>query len=75
VFLGFLRKPIIEPLAKIPIFHSGNWEVYHEEVIVLPYFSNGFTRKLLEAHPRIYVVALLENLSDESSQKFYQEKS
>jgi hypothetical protein len=35
VFLGFLRQPIIEPLGKIPIFHSGNWVVYHEEVIAL----------------------------------------
>jgi hypothetical protein len=35
VFLGFLRQPIIEPLGKNLIFHSDNWEVCHEEVIVL----------------------------------------
>jgi hypothetical protein len=75
VFLGFLRQPIIEPLGKIPIFHSGNWEVCHEEVIALPCFGNGFTRKLLETHPQISVVALLTNLSDESSQKFCEEES
>jgi hypothetical protein len=70
MFLGFLRQPIIEPLGKIPIFHFGNWEVCHEEVIALPCFGNGFTHKLIEAHPRISAVALLVNLSDESSQKF-----
>jgi hypothetical protein len=75
VFLGFLRLPIIEPLGKIPIFHSGNWDIYHKEVIVLPCFGNGFTHKLLEAHPKILVVALLANLSDESSRKFCQEES
>jgi hypothetical protein len=75
VYLGFLRQPIIEPLGKISIFHSDNWEVCHEEVIALPCFNNGFTRKLLEAHPRISVVTLLANLSDESSQKFCREES
>jgi hypothetical protein len=64
---GFLRQPIIQPLGKIPISHSSNWEVCHEEVIALLCFSNGFTRKLLEAHPQISVVALLVNMSDESS--------
>jgi hypothetical protein len=52
-----------------------NWEVCHEEVIVLPCFGNGFTRMLLEAQPQISVVALLVNLVDESSQKFCQEES
>jgi hypothetical protein len=75
VFLGFLRQPIIEPLGKIPIFHSGNWEVCHEEVIALPCFDNGFTCKLLEAHPWISAVALLMNMSDESSQEFCREES
>jgi hypothetical protein len=42
---------------------------------VLPCFTNGFTRKLLEAHPRTFAVALLVNLSDESTQKFYREES
>jgi hypothetical protein len=75
VFLGFLRQPIIEPLGKIPIFQSDNWDVRHEEVITLPCFSNGLTCKLLEAHPRISVVAPLTNLSDESSQKLCREET
>jgi hypothetical protein len=62
-------------LGKIPIFHSDNWEVCHEEVITLPSFNNGFTRNLLEAQPQIFVVALLMNLSDGRSQKFCQEES
>jgi hypothetical protein len=75
VFLGFLRQPIIEPLGKISIFHSGNWEVCHEEVIAIPCFGNGFTCKVLEAHPWISVVVLLANLLDESSQKLCREES
>jgi hypothetical protein len=75
VLIGFLRQPIIEPLGKIPIFPSSNWEVCHEEVIALLCFGNGFTSKLLEAHPQISAVALLMNLSDESSQKFCREES
>jgi hypothetical protein len=75
MFLAFLRQPIIEPLGKIPIFDSGNWEVCHEEVIALLCFGNGFTCKFLEAHPRISVIALLVNLSDESSQMFCREES
>jgi hypothetical protein len=70
-----MRQPITEPLGKILVFHSGNWEVYHEEVIALPCFVNGFTRKLLEALPWISAVALLTNLSDESSPKFCREES
>jgi hypothetical protein len=75
VFLGFLRQTIIEPLGKIPTFHSGNWEVCHEEVVVLPCFGNGFTSKLLEARPQISAVAFLTNFMDESSQKLCQEES
>jgi hypothetical protein len=62
-------------LGTIPIFNSGNWEVCHKEVIALSCFGNGFTRKLLEANPRISVVALLVNLSDQSSQKLCREES
>jgi hypothetical protein len=65
-----LRQALIEPMGKIPIFHSDNLEVCHKEVIALPCFGNGFTHKLLEAHPRVSTIALLVNLSDESSQKF-----
>jgi hypothetical protein len=75
VFFGFLRQLIIEPLGKIPIFYFCNWEVCHKEVLALPCFSNGFTCKLLEAHPQISVVALLVNMSKESSEKFYREES
>jgi hypothetical protein len=75
VFVSFLIEPIIEPLDEIPIFCSSNWEVCHKEVIVHPCFGNGFTRKLLDAHPRISVVALLVNFSDECSQRFCHEES
>jgi hypothetical protein len=75
ILLSFLRKPILEPLGKIPIFHSSNWEVYHEDVIALPCFDNGFTCKLLEAHPQISTIAPLTNLSDEGSKKLCREES
>jgi hypothetical protein len=67
---SYILKQSSRPLGKIPIFHYGNWEVCHKEVLALPCFGNGFTCKLLEAHPQISAVALLANLSDESSQKF-----
>jgi hypothetical protein len=75
VLLSFLRKPIVESLGELPIFHAGSWEICHETMIALPSLGKSLIRRLLESHPQISLVTLLANLSYEKSQKSYRDKS
>jgi hypothetical protein len=43
-------------------------------MIVLPCLSESLIRKLIEAHPRISLVALLADMSNERSQKSHRDK-
>jgi hypothetical protein len=75
ILLSFLWQPTVESLGGFPIFHVGSWEIYHETMIALPCLGESLIRKLIQAHPQISSVALLADLSDERSQKSYQDKS
>jgi hypothetical protein len=73
--LIFLRQPIVESLGEFLIFHAGGWEICHGTMIALPCIGESLIHKLFEAHPRIPLVTLLADLSDEKSQKSCRYKS
>jgi hypothetical protein len=75
VLVSFLWEPTVESLGEFPIFHDNGWEICHEIVIELPWFSESLICKLLEAHPQISSVTLLADLLDEKSQKSHRDKS
>jgi hypothetical protein len=75
VLLSFLKQPIVESLAKFPIFHAGGWEIYHGTMLALPCLGERLIRKLLEAHPWLSSITLLAGLSNEKSQKSCRNKS
>jgi hypothetical protein len=72
---SLLRQPIVESLGEFPIFHAGGCEIYHGTIIALPCLGESLVRKLSEAQPRVSLVTLLADLSDEKSQKSCRDKS